>query len=161
LTRIFGNVAGGQNVLTFINSAQTPLVSALAEFYEIHDRFIHRAQHRRLAPQPPGRPRLGRSDRPGLGLVDRRVGRDDPAGYMLSASTWTPTSPWPVASTPPQWGIPRGMHIAAQSSGDAENYPFEQRHFLDRFGFGTRNRLNGVVLQLVASTTYTIPAIYA
>jgi hypothetical protein len=68
-------VAGGQNVLTFINSNQTPLVSALASFLEIHDRFIQEpstvATLRNLPAVPGSANLIGRAS----GLLDRRVGR--------------------------------------------------------------------------------------
>lgn len=160
LARIFGNIAGGQPILTFINSAQTAETEALAAFVPIYDRYIQEpttvATLRNLPVLPGSANLIGRTNGTWVAEWDAAV---DP-GYMLGFHLAV-DPPLAERRDPAAWGIPAGLHVTATSSGDAESYPFEQRHFLDRVGYGARNRLNGVVLQLVASTTYTPPAQYA
>jgi hypothetical protein len=58
---------------------------------------------------------------------------------------------------PADTGLGMGLQLVAED----ERYPIKSAHYRNRFGYGVRNRLNGVVVQLVASTSYTIPTIYA
>ncbi len=51
----------------------------------------------------------------------------------------------------------RGFRLVAKEY----DFPLEESFWRDRFGFGVGNRLNGVAMQMVASTTYTNPTLYA
>ena len=42
-----------------------------------------------------------------------------------------------------------------------KKHPIERLTWRHRFGFGVRNRLNGVVMELGTGGTYTIPTAYA
>jgi hypothetical protein len=79
-----------------------------------------------------------------------------PAGYLLAYKEYGSNSPLnpityrisPVAS----W---QGLYMP----GDEERFPLRQQWLERRYGFGVRQRTNGVIGQLIASTTYTKPTI--
>jgi hypothetical protein len=77
-----------------------------------------------------------------------------PAGYMLGVAIDQPAPLMRRVDIPEQL---RGFRLAAKQN----EFPFEESFYRAREGYGAKNRLNGVALQLVASTSYTTPTAYA
>lgn len=159
LTERFGVEQGGSNIVTFINSAEKAKVEALADFTEVPDRFVIPGLN---VNKVTGMPLV-----PGV-IIGRASGSwisewpDMPATYMFGTHLGQSA---PLLERVPEtrYGGRAGLHIAASNArgADAANYPWDQTHYEDWFGYGAGNRLNGYVLQLVASTSYTIPTAYA
>lgn len=159
LTGRFGVQQGGSNIVVFINSAEKAKVEALSDFTELPDRYIIPGVNvSRLTglPNVPGN------------IIGRCSGAwvsewlDMPATYMFG--THLGQKP-PLLERVPEarFGGVGGLRLFATSVGkgpDSANYPWNQAHYEDVFGYGAGNRLNGYVLQLVASTSYTIPTAY-
>lgn len=77
-----------------------------------------------------------------------------PSGYIYGQSV---SQPAPLKR---RLDIPeslRGFKLVAEQM----EYPLKESYFRAREGFGVGNRLNGVALQLVASTSYTTPTVYS
>lgn len=77
-----------------------------------------------------------------------------PSGYMVGVAV---NQPGPLMRRLDLAESLRGFRLAAKQN----EFPLEESFYRAREGYGARNRLNGVALQLVASTTYTTPSIYA
>lgn len=77
-----------------------------------------------------------------------------PSGYMLGVALDQPGPLMRRVDIPAQL---RGFRLVAEQ----QEFPLEESFYRAREGYGARNRLNGVALQLVASTDYTTPAAYA
>ena len=99
--------------------------------------------------------------------VPGRVHRRHSRGAWIVQWDWTPSgylfglhmdAPKPLIQRvdPSDTGLPRGLTMVAEN----EEYPFRGMHWQHRFGFGVGNRLNGVAVQIVASSSYTIPTAY-
>ena len=156
----FGYTQGGANIVTFIHPDQTALTQALTDFVDVPDSYITLGDNERNVtglPAMPGTARLiGRTN--GTWVAEWLA--STPTGYMLSIHKDAPP-PLLKRIDPPETGLGGGLQIVASNGATGESYPFAQRHYEDRYGFGAGNRLSGVALQLVASTTYVIPAVYA
>jgi hypothetical protein len=152
----FGAATGGENIVTFINNVEAPKVETLADFDAVNDRFvIPGADINQLTGLPsalPGRV-IGRCD--GSWVVEWR---SLPPGYMLGVYM-EPSVPKPLImrTDPSDTGLPTGLTLVSK---DLE-YPLEASHYRHRFGVGVGNRLNGVIVQLVASTNYSVPSGYS
>jgi hypothetical protein len=72
-----------------------------------------------------------------------------PSGYIYGQLA---DAPGPVVRREPEAAVLRGFKIVAEE----EHWPFYKRSWIERFGYGVRNRLNGAVIQLTAGA-YTIP----
>jgi hypothetical protein len=156
--KLMGNFGGissnGDPVVTFINEAQRDQISALAGFKEADDRFIRYGQnsdHPEQIQNVPGAI-IGRM----LGRAYVSVWNWVPADYMLSIHLEAP-KPLIKRCDPAFTGLPRELELIAKDS----EHPFESSYYHHRFGVGAANRLNGHVLQLTASGSYSIPAAYA
>lgn len=153
LTEHFGVEQGGEDIAVFINSAETPEVSALASFDEMPDRYIRPGQDTAV---PTGVP----ANLPGVVL-----GRADhcwvvewdwvPASYMVGIHLAAP-APLIERVDPEETGLGRGLQLVAKS----EEYPLETSNYRHRFGFGVGNRLSAMVLELGNGGTYTVPSGY-
>lgn len=148
----FGAATGYENIVVFINNAETAKTQALAAFDEVPDRFlipsINRDVPTGLPVNLPGRV-LGRCS--GVWVVEWRF---VPAGYMFGTYVEDGV-PKPLIQRvdPADTGLPTGLTLV----GSENDTPFIDAHYRHRYGFGAGNRLNGVCAQLVASTSYTIP----
>lgn len=82
-----------------------------------------------------------------------------PAGYMFSFATGGPNNLQnPVGFRQHAQASLRGLRLVKGKNAD---YPLIDSFWLTGFGTGVRQRGAGVVTQIVASTTYTVPTLYA
>ena len=153
LTEHFGESQGGDNVVTFINSAQEAKTRAMTDFVPVEDRFIRSGDNTDIPVNLPSVP----------GVIIGRVSgswvsrwRWLPANYMLGQDLDAPP-PLKMRVDPAATNLPRGLTLVSED----EIYPFKMAHWQHRFGFGVANRLNGVVMELGTGGTYSIPAAYA
>lgn len=150
----FGTPNGGSNIVSFINNAQTNVVTGMANFDEVPDRFVRSGDNERipagLPANMPGRI-LGRVS--GSWVVEWRW---MPANYILAIDLDAP-KPLIERVDIPESGLPVGLNLVATD----EEFPLRQSQWQHRFGLGVGNRLNGVVMELGNGGTYTIPTAYA
>ena len=151
----FGAPTGGSNIVAFINNADTAKTMALTKFDPVSDRFIVPQIAKEYAlkngiPDIPGRI-LGRHNA-GVWISEWRW---VPSGYMLAIHLDAP-KPLKRRVDPAETGLGTGLQLVVRDI----DYPITTSSYEDRFGFGVGNRLNGVALQLVASTSYTAPTGY-
>lgn len=155
----FGQASNGGQVVVFINRAERGVVSALTDFVSRAQVNINYGDDTNLAlPEGitlPGRV-LGVLDEYGVWVVQWDQGV--PSGYMLGLHLGS-EGPLARRVDPQDTGLPRGLHLAG--GGNDPQYPMVGMFYRDRFGYAVRNRLNGMVVQLKASGTYDIPALYA
>lgn len=160
----YGTPTGGSEIVIFCNQAETPYLRALKAFTPIP--YLHTEQRFvSLTVSVPGLPdeiQPGRGTWRVLGTVGTNSGavlvewRYIPAGYMIGVHLEAPR-PIKMRFDPPDTGLGQGLQLVTQEF-DA---PFRSAFYRHRFGFGCANRLNGVCAQLVASTSYTIPTVFA
>jgi len=79
-----------------------------------------------------------------------------PAGYVLAVHLEAPRPLWRRVD-PAATGLGRDLQLVARK----EDWPNTSAHWRHRFGFGVGNRLNGAICHVAASTSYTVPTIYA
>ncbi len=149
----FGELSSGDNVVVFINKAQTPKTEVLTDYVEIGDRHIIPGAN---MPQVVGLPER---------LPGRVIGRINnvwvvewsrvPAGYLLGIYLEAP-KPLIQRVDPPETGLGTGLQLVARE----ETHPLEASFWRNRYGFGVGNRLNGVVMKLSASGGYTTPTTF-
>lgn len=140
-------------LVVFINAAQTPKVKALTNFTE------RTAEGVILGANSDQVDESYLENLPGdfLGVIDGVIVQEwsaIPAGYMFGQN---------LLAAPP---LKRRVHEAEEMRGFRlvamqSEYPLLEAYWQDGFGYGVANRLNGVVLQLKASGTYEVPAVYA
>lgn len=142
-------VNAGSDVVAFIHSDQRGPTEALAGFFAYSDPNISPA---------PGEPQLVGAA-PG-GLPGKIIGYVDgvwiavwggmPSGYILAT---TQSQAKPLAMR--EWSFPqlRGFVLDAEE----ERYPYLQRQYKRRAGFGARNRIGAAVTQIGAAS-YTAPS---
>jgi hypothetical protein len=149
----FGAATGGENIVVFINNAETALTKALTNVVEVPDRYIRVGDDTDV---PAGLP----------GVPGRIIGRHT-SGCWIAEWRW-----WPadylfgihLEEEPPLMervdeagtGIAQGLQLVSRD----EMYPLEKATWRWRFGLGVANRLNGVVCE-VDTVSYTIPTGYS
>lgn len=157
LRQRFGTPTGGSDIVVFMNNAQTPFAQGLAGFNLVPNRFVTLGDNTSYV-EVAGLPLLigtvlGESD--GALLNEWRW---IPPGYMMAIHFGAPR-PLMLRTDPPDTPFTTGLQMVAEDM----NNPFMKYAWRDRFGYGCGNRLNGVVMDLTATTanTYTIPAQWA
>ncbi len=141
----------GGEVITFISSAYKATVEALGTFYPVIDNDI--------------RPGSGTSvltgtlgvNVPGtvLGKVENNwivEWKSMPSNYMISVTT---NGERPLARREDPIAELRGFHLA----GDRTNYPWFERQYRRRVGFGGWNRVGAIVYR-TNNGTYAVPTNY-
>lgn len=153
----FGFVQGGSNIVSFINTAQVPKTRDLTDFVPIADMGIQYGTNTDLAAMNlpasmPGRV-IGRMDGSGVWVVEWAY---IPANYILALHL---DAPAPIVRRVDlaQTGLPQGLTLVARTMDS----PLESAEWVDRFGFGCGNRLNGVAMELGSGGTYDIPTAFA
>lgn len=148
----FGAGTGGEDIVVFINNAQTAKIKALTDFDEVVDKFIRAGDSVSVPqnlPNVPGRI-IGRGS--GVWVVEWRW---VPANYMLALHLEAP-APLKMRVDLPETGLGRGLQLVATQ----RDYPLIAAHYRHRFGVGVGNRLNGVMMELGTGGTYDIPSGY-
>ncbi len=145
---------GGNNIVVFINNAQTAKIAALTEFDPVIDNFIRAGGNSDVPinlPNVPGKI-IGRTQTSGVWVVEWRW---IPANYLLCTHLEA-EAPLKMRVDMAASGLPRGLHMHIAS----DNRPIETMEWRYNFGIGTANRLNGAVMELTAGA-YSIPSAYA
>lgn len=149
----FGAMTGGEEIVVFINNAQTTVIKALTDFDEVPDSRIRVGDSisvpNRL-PNVPGRI-IGRGS--GVWVVEWRW---MPANYMFGMHLEAP-APLKMRIDEAATGLPSGLQLVSNEI----THPFNMAHYRHRFGIGVGNRLNGVVLELGTGGSYSIPSGYS
>ncbi len=153
----FGESQGGERIVVFVKSGSTAVtkIKALTNFIDANISGITYGVNQSAVdpgalPNVPGRI---------IGYVDGAYiseWRWMPAEYLLGIHMDAP-APLKMRVDPTDTGLGQGLQLVAED----ERYPIRSAHYRNRFGFGVANRMNGVMVQLVASTTYTIPTGYS
>ena len=150
----FGQVPGGSNIVSFINDSARAETQALTDFFEVNDNFIRTGANTDVPVNLPNVP-------------GRIIGRHK-AGTWISVWNFIPSNylvavhleadpPLIRRIDPADTGLGDGLQLVAQD----QEFPFESSIWRHRFGIGTGDRLNGVVLEFGTGGTYTIPTAYA
>jgi hypothetical protein len=155
-----GFPTGGANHAVFYHSDEHAKLAALTPFVDIADAAIQLGANADQA-------RMGAIPDVLMGGSWEVTGRCNgawmcrwdymPTGYMLGINLDAP-KPLIERVDPADTGLGSGLQLVGRETHD---HIFESAMWRDRFGYGVGNRLNGVALQLVASTTYTTPTVYA
>jgi hypothetical protein len=138
--------------VAFINQAEYDKISALTLFDERVPQFVTYGANANSAT-------ISGLDVPGqfvgaLADVAIFIWNWIPATYILGVDA---DQPAPLKKRVDTVSSLRGFGLVAQQ----QEYPLQESFYRAREGYGVANRLNGVVLQLVASTSYTTPTAYA
>ena len=148
-----GRTTGGENIITFCNSAQSDQLGGLTSFTDVPDNFIMVGDNVDVPtslPFAPGRT-IGRSDGSWVQEYDFI-----PANYLVTIHLEEP-APLMQRHDPLVTGLGVGdLMLVAED----ERHPFTTSAWRARFGIGAGNRLNGVVMELGTDETYTIPTDY-
>lgn len=150
----FGSMAGGSNIVTFINVAEQSETEALTDFYEVPDSYIRLGANTDVPvnlPSVPGRI-IGRHKSGAWISVWNFI----PANYAVAIHLEA-EAPLIMRVDPMDTGLGQGLQLVSQD----EEFPFTASFWRHRFGFGVGNRLNGVVMEFGTGGTYSIPANYA
>lgn len=153
----FGEQQGGERIVVFVKSGSTAVakIKALTDFKDVNINGIAYGNSTDIVipgqlPMTPGRI-IGYTS--GAYIAEWRW---MPDAYLFGVHM-DAKPPLKMRIDPADTGLGMGLQLVAED----ERYPIKSAHYRNRFGFGVGNRLNGVVMQLVASTSYTIPTAYA
>jgi hypothetical protein len=151
----FGVASDGSNIVVMIHPDQLAKTVALGSGHwtGVQDQFIRPGDDtailQALGATFPGVLR-GRCD--GVWVVEWRY---IPSGYMFGLHLDV-ARPVIRRVDPADTGLGDGLQLVATD----EAFPFQGSFWRHRFGYGVGNRLNGYALQLVGTTSYTIPTLY-
>lgn len=144
---------GGGRMVMFINSAQQDKIEALTAFYDKVPTWVTVGSGTGTATADgidvPG-DFIGAAHDVAIFVWDEGI----PADYAFGLNVDAPAPLKRRLDGPAEL---RGFKLVARQS----EFPLQESFFRAREGYGVANRLNGVALQFVASTTYTTPAAYA
>lgn len=149
----FGRQTGGIPIATLINSAQVAKIEALTNFRPYVPNAISPGQDTDIVSANPA----------GVGETIGHINSSwvsvwdwIPANYLVSI--YLPSEkPLVERIDPAETGLGTGLQLVAQEREAPVNF----NEWRWRFGVGTRNRLNGVVMELGTGGTYSIPSDYA
>jgi hypothetical protein len=159
LQKRFGTPTGGSNIAVFYNSAEHDKLSALAGFTPVQYRYVEPGDNTATV-KIPGIPDIllqGSWEVTGTcsGAVMCKW-EQIPAAYMIGVHLDAPP-PLIERIDPADTGLGSGLQLVAK---DTDKF-LDSSYWRHRYGLAVRNRLNGYVLQLVASTSYTVPTVFA
>jgi len=149
----FGKVSGGSNIVTFINTAQIGVVTALSAYVDVPDNWINVGDNTAVPfalPRVPGRI-IGRHDNGSWISVWDHI----PATYMF-ATHLDEEPPVLKRVDPADTGLPVGLTLVSED----EKYPFIASFWHNRYGVACGNRLNGVMLLVTEDLSYQVPTGY-
>lgn len=149
----FGTSSGGENiVLVCAKDVSDKLASTITGFVPVPDQYVRVGDNTDIPaglPRTPGKI-VGRSN--GAWIAEWRW---LPATYLF-ATHLEEEQPLMERVDEPDTGLPVGLTLVAND----EIYPLAKSTWRWRFGLGCANRLNGVVIEVAAGGTYTIPTGY-
>jgi hypothetical protein len=145
-----------QDIVVFINSAQTAKVEDLTDYDPVGDANVRPgADADQVVNLPAGLPGMviGRTNNVWVAEWDWI-----PSGYALGVNV-APGVPAPLIMRvdPEETGLGQGLQLVATD----DQHPWESSHYSHRFGLGVGNRLNGVAFEFGSGGTYTVPTAYA
>ncbi len=147
----FGTPTGGSDIVMFVDPTVGVKLEALTDFDPVVNRFVtpgvNTAIPHDLPSNMPGRV-LGVCN--SVWIVEWRW---LPTAYALAQYIGAP-KPLKQRVDPADTGLGQGLQLVATD----DDHPFNMAYYRHRFGFGVGNRLNGVALQFVASTSYSSPS---
>lgn len=152
----YGQVSGFGNCVTFINSAQSAKIEALASFTPLVDSKINPGDDTDILvwddelPMPPGR-LIGRAS--GVFVFEWDLGI--PENYALTLDL-DAARPLKRRVHPERVGWPVGLNLSTMTESD----PLAGAAYESDYGFGVGDRRAAVVTFFDAGSSYTIPAIY-
>jgi hypothetical protein len=155
LVEHFGQNTGGENIVVLVNQAQVAKLRALADFTDVPYRFVTPGQDTAVTNGLPPVPATAVVQGYGYGVWIVQWDRI-PANYMLGIHLEAPR-PLVMRVDPADTGLARGLALVATD----DRYPLQTATWVNRYGFGVGNRLNGVVMELGTGGSYTIPAAFA
>lgn len=156
LTLRWGRMTGEIPIAVLINSAQAAKIKALSNFVPYVPRAITPGSNTDLVSLPPelsasGLQVIGYTDSAWVAVWDW-IPADYALGIHLAAE-----KPLKERIDPAETGLGSGLQLVAKET----DFPILYNIWRLRFGIGTSNRLNGYVLHITNSTSYTIPNVYA
>ena len=155
----FGTPTGGSNIAFFYNPAEHAKLSALTAFVPVQYMHITPGDNTATVNIPGIPPELLRGSWEVTGTCSGAVlckWAQIPAAYNVSVHTEA-TPPLIERVDPADTGLGTGLQMVAD---DPEAF-FLSHYWRHRYGLAARNRLNGFVQQLVASTSYAVPTAFA
>lgn len=154
LNHHFGGArTGGNNIVALCHSDDTERFEALSNFREVPDSNIRSGDNVDIPfgwPNAPGRT-VGRSD-----SVWLQEWEFIPPNYLLFIHM-EQNAPLMMRHDPASMGKGTGDFMLVSQS---QLFPFEQAVWRARYGLGAGNRLNGVVMFINDTSSYTIPTDY-
>jgi hypothetical protein len=148
---VFGSLSGNENIVAFINKAQSAKTRALTNFVEVEDSWIRSGVNTAVPfnlPSVPGTI-IGRTD--GVWVSEWSDGI--PANY-ISAVHLNEPQPLKMRIDLQATGLGKGLQMVAKD----ENHPFNNYVWRHRYGFGPADRRNGITMELATGGTYTVPS---
>ncbi|MEO0595073.1 MAG: hypothetical protein AAF126_03085 [Chloroflexota bacterium] len=147
----FGRMTGGSNIVVLINKAERAEIEALAGFVPVDQNYEVEGDDTTIALIPQNVPGevIGRVSGATVAIWDWM-----PEGYLFGRHMAMPAPLMRRVDAVETLG--RG-NLVNMSTLDENALQIDR--WMYRFGIGTGNRLNGVLVQKVASATYTVPTI--
>lgn len=150
----FGTPTGGSNIAFLTTPAICDKLEALTDFDPVVNRFITPGSNTDIPTNlPAGTPGRVRGVCNSCWVIEWR---SLPATYGIGIHLDAP-KPLTMRVDPPDTGLAQGLALVATD----EEFPFRNAFYSHRFGFGAGNRLNGVVVEVAAGGSYTVPTGYA
>ena len=149
----FGAPTGGSNVAMFVSADVGVKLEPLTDFVPITRwNILPGANTATAVGLPAGLPGRILGTLSGAWIVEWR---NLPATYTITVDLDAPP-PLAMRVDPAYTGLNTGLQLVATS----DKYPFSESFYSHRFGVAVCNRLNGVVMEIAAGGTYTVPTGY-
>lgn len=150
----FGFPQGGSPIIALVNTSAVPYARLLTDFDEFTNRYLlPGANVTTLVDLPEsfqGMRIVGVCN--GVVIIEwPRI----PSGWILGVHLDAP-KPLKRRVDPAGTYAGRGLHMVSRDV----SYPFMNNRWMNRYGFGVGNRLNGVAVALNGTTSYTVPSYY-
>ena len=150
----FGAPTGGSNIVMLTTPTVAGYIAALGDFDPVVNRFVQPGASTDVPyGLPAGVPGRVTGICNGIWVVEWR---SLPANYAVAIHADAP-KPLVMREDPAETGLGSGLQMVSQD----EEFPFRNSFYSHRFGFGTGNRLNGVVLEFGVGGSYTVPTGYS
>ena len=155
----FGFPQGGSPIVALVNSSATKYIKLMPGFDDYTNRYLVPGDNittlKDLPPMPPSGRIIGVEGISGVVVFEwPRI----PSGWMIGIHLEA-LKPLKKRIDPPYATSLLGQGELMMVSQD-EDYPFRTNRWRNRYGYGVANRLNGVVVALNGTSSYTIPSGY-